>query len=343
MSTKRIVFAVLCALLVLVLIMTVVTAVKLVQMFNSPTPTEPTETEPSVSESTGPSTAPSTEATTPPTSKPTVPPTTQPTESTGGEHTHNFDTVLSSQAPTCTDSGYKELLCSCGETQWQVVDKREHDYGHGEIVPVSCTSDGYVLYTCKVCSAEDKRNFVEKTGHNYGSGVLHKATCTEDAYTLYTCANANCPEKEKKDVQPNTKLGHNFGAWVGINGTMTQTCGICDASYTTDDLKIQSRFRDDPNNAFRVYELDVGPEENPALYRYKITDYINNNTLSFSYDYETGLTIKYNDNSGTPHEVVLSNVGGQHTIENVTSGSQPPESSQPSESSEPSEGIDPNN
>ena len=343
MSTKRIIFAVLCALLVLVLILTVVTAVKLVAMFDGPEPTEPTETEPSISESTepstSPSTAPSTEATTPPTSQPTVPPTTQATSpSENNSHTHNFNTVLSSQAPTCTDGGYKELQCSCGETYWEVLDKLEHSYGYGETIPVSCTADGCTRFTCSACGYVDERNVVEATGHAYDNGTFHEATCAEDAYTVYTCANANCPHKEKKEVQENTKLGHNFGAWIEKDGIFTQTCGNCDTSYTSDELQIKDRFLDGPNNSYRVYELDVGTEENPVVYRYKITDLINNNTLEFHYEYTIGLTIKYIDNLGNPQEVVLSAMGGQHTIEEATAPSEP---SDPSEVSDPSDPSDP--
>lgn len=346
MSTKRIIFAVLCALLALVLIMTVVTAVKLVQMFNGPEPTEPTGTQPSVSESTAsstsPSTAPSTEATTPPTTLPTVPPTTQPTSPSTNDHTHNFNIVLNSQAPTCTDGGYKELQCSCGETYWEVLDKLEHSYGYGETIPVSCTTDGCTRYTCTACGYVDERNVAQATGHAYDNGTFHKATCTEDAYTLYTCANANCPEKTKTEVLENSKTGHTFGAWIEKNGVLTQACGNCDTSYTSDELEIKYRFLDGPNNSYRVYELDVGTEENPVVYRYKITDFINNNTLEFRYAYSTGLTINYIDDFGDPHEVILSAMGGQHTIEEVTApDSEPSDPSDPSDPSEPSDPSDP--
>lgn len=346
MSPKRIIFAVLCALLVLVLIMTVVTAVKLVQLFNGPDPTEPTETEPTASDttaatdpSTAPSTQPSTEATTPPTTQPTVPPTTQPTESTGTGHTHNFSTVLSSQAPTCTDSGYKELQCACGETHWEVVDKLDHTFGYGETISVTCESDGCTRYTCTTCGYIDDRNIVPATGHAYDNGVFHAATCTEDAYTEYTCANPNCPEKTKKEVQENTKTGHKFGAWIETAGVLTQTCSSCQITQTTDDIKItKNMFLDAANNAYRVYEVYVGTEHQPQMHRYKIEDCINNGTISFSYDYDIGLTIKYKDDFGKQYEVILSATGGDYTINDVTEpDSGPSESTPPSESTDPSQ------
>lgn len=356
MSKKRIIFAVLCALLALVVIMTVVTAVKLVQMFNGPEPTEPTETEPSASESidpsTSPSTQPSTEATVPPTTKPTVPPTTKPTSPSTDGHTHNFNTVLSSQAPTCTDGGYKELLCSCGETYWEVVSKLDHTFGYGETVAVTCTTDGYTRFTCSTCGYVDDRNVVEKTGHNYGSGVYHKATCTEDAYTVYTCANSNCPEKTK--LEPDTahpKTGHDFGGWVEKNGVSTQTCGNCNKSHSTEELEItNTMFLDSPDNDFRMHEIYVGTDLVKNLYHFKIQDFINNGSIKFSYDYDTGLTIKYKDKLGADHTVVLDPEGDDCTIEdNVTPGADPnePDNNDPNNpgGGEPNEpdNNDPNN
>lgn len=344
MSKKRIIFLVLCALLALVLIMTVVTAVKLIQMFNAPDPTDPTETEPSISESTGitepstdPSTQPSTEATVPPTTQPTVPPTTQPTvppttmptEPSATEHIHDFATVLSSQAATCTDSGYKELQCSCGETYWEVIDKLEHPYGYGEAIPVTCTEKGCTRYTCSACGYVEERNVVEATGHAYDGGTVHAATCTEDAYTVYVCANENCPEKEKKEVQANTKLGHNFGPWVEKDGVSTQTCGVCGASHSTEELEItNSMFLDSENNSFRVHEIHVGTELVENIYRYKIEDCINNGSLRFSYEYETGLKVEYKDDFGKNYTIFLDSLGEDYIIENVTE----PEVSEPTES-----------
>ena len=354
MSVKRIIFTVLCALLVLILILTGVTVVKLLQLFDSPDPTQPTETEPSTSESTAatdpstePSTQPSTEATTPPTTQPTVPPTTQPTESTGStEHVHNFSIVLDSQAPTCTDSGYKELQCACGETHWEVVEKLEHTYGYGETISVSCVSDGCTRYTCTLCGYVDDRNVVEALGHAYDNGVYHAATCTEDAYTEYTCANANCPEKAKIEVdEEHPKTGHNFGPWVEKDGVEVQTCGNCDVTQSTDDLDItKTMFLDSANNTSRTHEIHVGTDLVEMVYRYKIEDCINNGSIRFSYDYATGLTIKYKDSTGQQHEVVLSSTGDNYTVEEPAE----PEESTPStgstestENTESSEGTDP--
>ena len=356
MSKKRIIFAVLCALLALVVIMTVVTAVKLVQMFNGPESTEPTETEPSASESidpsTDPSTQPSTEATVPPTSQPTVPPTTQATTPNTNTHTHNFNTVLSSQAPSCTDGGYKELQCNCGETYWEVLEKLEHSFGYGETIPATCEEDGCTRYTCSACGYVDERNVVEATGHAYDHGVYHKATCTEDAYTVYTCANANCPEKEKKEVQQNTKTGHNFGAWIVKDGVSTQTCGTCKKSHSSEDLEItNTMFLDSSDGSFRMHEVYVGTELAENVYHYKIQDFINNGSISFSYDYETGLTIKYKDEMGKQQSVDLDPKGDEYVIEksatpgtdpsDPTDSSEPTEGSEPSTPSEPTEGSEP--
>ena len=61
------------------------------------------------------------------------------------------------------------------------------------------------------------------------------------------------------------------------------------------------------------------------VYRYKIEDCINNGSISFSYDYDTGLTIMYKDNFGEEKTVVLDPKGDDYTIEETPSQNPDPD------------------
>ena len=77
------------------------------------------------------------------------------------------------------------------DTYNYVVDEwvcTNHCYESVETAP-SCTEDGYVTYTCKVCG-DDYVVINENTAtdHNYDS-VVTPPTCSEEGYTTHTCLN----------------------------------------------------------------------------------------------------------------------------------------------------------
>ncbi len=313
MNVKRIVFAVLCVLLVLVLILTAVIVSRVVSLFEGADPTVPPTTD---------STSAATDATEP-SSQPTEPssqPTestgdSTPTESTGGNHVHEYNIVLSSQDPTCTDSGYQELSCSCGLTQWKILEKLNHSFGYGQTIAGNCTTDGCTRYTCSVCGEVEDRNVVAAPGHKYAQGTHYNATCSDDAYTEYTCTNPGCADPIRKEVETGTALGHRFGDWIELDGVLTQTCSTCGVTHTTNDLAVTgSEFHDATDGTFRVYEIHVGSQHAPNLYLYKITDYVNNGSLVYRYSFETGLTVSYEISLQEQVVIQLIAFGGQATI-----------------------------
>ncbi len=340
MNLKRILFIVLCVLLALVLIMTVITVSQVLALLRGdrPVPTEPSasQTEPvdsstEATDSSTDATEPSTEETDPST-EPSTAPSTQPTESTEA-HVHSFDSVRSSKDPTCTDSGFRELVCACGEIKWEVLNKKDHSFGYGQVITATCETDGCTRYTCGVCGLVEDRNVVQALGHAYGTGVQHPATCEEDAYTEFTCANSGCPQPVMKEVADDTALGHMFGSvWLEQNGIKIQICTNCQATQTTGDLTITgSKFLDASDGSYRVHEIYVGTEYVPQMYVYKITDQVKG-ISECKYDYETGLTVSYTDNLGEKQTLVLANNGGQAVIAPTV-----PEDTTPSEATDPSE------
>lgn len=347
MSVKQIVFAVLCVLLVLVFIMTGVTVAKVVQLFSSPDDTQPPSTDPSTSAPSDPSTTPSSEATTPSTEA-SVPPSSQPTESTGSSHTHNYTTVLTTKEATCTDSGYREMQCACGETKWDVLDKRDHSYGYGETIPVTCDTDGCARFTCSVCGHVEDRNIVEKLGHLYDSGVFHEATCTDDAYTEFTCSRSTCTDKVMKQTEEGTAIGHDFGdEWLD-DGTdvLFQICDNCNATHTTDDLKVTQNIyltdTDAQGNLYKLHEIHVGTQHVSSIYTYKITDYVSTGALICRYRFEDGLSITYTNADYEECNIQLESQGGEAVIGTpAPDSSDPTQGTDPTDPSEPSQGNDP--
>lgn len=328
MSLKRILFIALCALLVIILILTVVAVVKIVGLFSAPDATQPSETNPSTSQTTptgSQPTTPSTEATSPssqptvpPTSQPTVPPTSQPTAPTQPGHVHEFE-LVDSKAATCTESGWRDLRCACGEAKWEPLEKQPHTFGYGQIIPATCEEGGCTRFTCSVCGAVEDRDPTQPRGHSYDNGKYFPETCTEGDYMVKTCTNQGCPEPEKKEAGSHAALGHKFGSWNEIAaGIYEQTCGRCKVSHTTEDLRVQddqfTEKLDQNNKPYKIREIWVGTELVRHVYRYVIMDAVSQGYLENSYDYETGLTIAFKGIDGKRHKVVLSNQGDQATL-----------------------------
>lgn len=359
MSLKRILFIALCALLVITLILTVVSVVKVVQLFSAPDATQPSGTNPSTSQTipssqvTEPSsqpTAPSTQATAPsteataPSSQPTVPPTSQPTQPPQTEHVHNFE-LVDSKAATCSESGWRDLRCACGEAKWEPLDKLPHTFGYGQTIPATCEEGGYTRFTCSVCNSYEDRNLTDPLGHSYDNGTYFPETCTEGDYMIYTCTNQGCPVPQKKETGNHAALGHQFGNWnENDDGILQQTCSRCQVFHTTEDLRVRAdQFTeklDQNNKPYKLHEIWVGTQHAPHMYRFVILDAVSQGSLENRYDYETGLSVTFVGTDGKTHKVVLNPRGDQTTLtlEEEPPATQPttPETQPSTEATQPS-------
>ena len=123
-------------------------------------------------------------------------------------HTHEYTKTV--VAPTCTERGYTEHVCSCGSSyKTNYTAALGHDYKNG---------------LCTRCGAKDPSAHT----HDY-KAVVTEPTCTERGYTTYTCSV--CGDSYKGSyVDP---LGHDYK-----NGTCTR-CGVKDPNY-----KPQANFID---------------------------------------------------------------------------------------------------
>ena len=125
---------------------------------------------------------------------------------------------------TCEAEGTKQRTCSvCGETEEDVIEKKEHSYESSVIAP-TCIADGYTLHKCKDCGEEYKDSYVSSTGteHKYESSVT-APTCTEKGYTTYVCEYCSYTYTDDET----SALGHGWGALQSDASGHWSDCSVC--------------------------------------------------------------------------------------------------------------------
>lgn len=343
MTTKRIIFITMCALLLLTLVMTGIVAGRVGQLLQGfgNQPTEPPQT-----------TRPSDEDPTESTGQTQPSESTQPSETTPPATGHTHDYVLSQkQEATCTTAGYSLYLCDCGDIlipEEEQTPALGHSFNHGKVVAPTCTEGGWTEYECTRCGEQEKRNETEPAGHKFKETQV-PPTCTEDGYTELRCTRDGCGEVQVGEVIEGTATGHewvssgiveptctekgyeafackncdatdrqnetqpaghSFGQWEDNgSGVMERTCDGCGITERADELVIThdqfSDVTDRKDKTYRLYRIHVGTESTPDLCTYTISDYLGCEDLSYIYDVEQGLVITYTDAKGDTREVVL--------------------------------------
>ena len=99
-------------------------------------------------------------------------------------HTHTYSEKV--VAPTCTEGGYTEYVCSCSHSyRGNQTPPAGHKYS-AKIISPTCQKTGYTLYTCSVCSESYKGEETPITNHKYKETVI-KPTREEGGYSIFTC------------------------------------------------------------------------------------------------------------------------------------------------------------
>ena len=138
-------------------------------------------------------------------------------------------------APTCTEKGYTEYTCACGDSyKADFVNALGHDMGAWTVVTnPSCTVDGSKTRACNRNCGHTETDAIPATGHDHVA-VVTAPTCTEQGYTTYTCA---CGDSYKADFVD--ALGHDWDDGTvtvepteETTGVRTYCCKRCDATYT---------------------------------------------------------------------------------------------------------------
>ena len=98
--------------------------------------------------------------------------------STAPIHEHTFGEWIVAKEPTCTDEGFRERVCACGEKESEAIPALGHT--PGEAVTKSgkaadCAEDGwhYTVVYCSICNAEILREttVIPPLGHDYNESV----------------------------------------------------------------------------------------------------------------------------------------------------------------------------
>ncbi len=154
---------------------------------------------------------------------------------------HNYvETVV---APTCTEQGYTEHVCSnCNDSYIDsYVDAIGHNYISTVFAP-TCTEQGYIEWVCLNCGDSYKESYIDATGHNFGEWITdNQPTCTSEGSRYRICAVCEFTEYEELSV-----LEHNYSTEWTIdsqpdcvkNGSKSRQCVNCGAK--TDITVIQA-------------------------------------------------------------------------------------------------------
>lgn len=175
--------------------------------FETETPTEPSSESESSTEVPTSTEVPATE---PATVRPTERPTPAPTE-------------------PATTAPSESSVAACSE----------HDYEYGVLVPPTCTAEGIMTLTCRVCGYV-YRGPIEKADHSWNSGVITTpATCTAEGIKTYTCISCKTTRTEAVPIVEHQYMATATVAQTKI-GTMDDlgytvyTCSGCGDSYKAD-------------------------------------------------------------------------------------------------------------
>ena len=129
--------------------------------------------------------------------------------------------------PTCESDGYTIFTCNnCGDIYTgNVTTKLGHDYQLKDHKDATCTEAGYDYYECSRDALHNYTEAIPATDHMYGKEVV-EPTCTEPGYTKYTCAY--CGDSYTTDEKP--ELGHEEVVISGQNPTC-EAEGWTESSY----------------------------------------------------------------------------------------------------------------
>ena len=145
---------------------------------------------------------------------------------------HTVTTWELVEKPTCSAVGKEKGVCDvCGQTVEQPIpiDPVAHAFDNGVETPATCTVDGKVVYTCKLCNATQEVA-IPAPGHAWDAGVETTApTCETEGVKTFTCTVCG---DTKTEVLPAT--GHKPDAGkvtkeptCTVDGVKTYTCLVC--------------------------------------------------------------------------------------------------------------------
>ncbi len=184
----------------------------------------------------------------------------QPTEPkpTNPPHTHSYKTKTVS--PTCTEKGYAEHTCTCGDSY---KDSYTDALGHGfteQTVAATCTSGGYTLRTCSRCKATETTNPTPALGHDYRDTVVAPTTSSQ-GYTEHTCSR--CGDSYRDNYKDKLKEVFDLQAVIDYGNAYAQSLG-----FTVDKSMTLANSSYYPGYYGSGYSLDFLKQEAAGNVRY---------------------------------------------------------------------------
>ncbi len=177
-------------------------------------------------------------------------------------HGENGYTVVVHEA-TCTEDGYTEYICAYDAKHNYTVEGEKATGGHkggtatctekaicevcsnpygetlphsyeAEVVPATCTENGYTVYTCSECGDTYNADETKKVAHTYDNGVITtEPSCTTEGVKTFTCIY--CPDSYTEAVPVKE---HSVTNWE-LDGTIAVgSCDDCGEQFTADPEEV---------------------------------------------------------------------------------------------------------
>ena len=132
--------------------------------------------------------------------------------------------------PTCTEDGYVEYTCDCGDTHTDPLPATGHSY-EAVVTAPTCDKMGYTTYTCSACGDSYVADYVDAAGHDCETETV-PATCLGYGFVRESCKH--CDYSVITEIT--APLGHDYQAVVTAptldeGGYTTHTCSRCGDSY----------------------------------------------------------------------------------------------------------------
>ena len=192
--------------------------------------------------------------------KETDPAPTQPAEPkpTNPPHTHSYKSKI--VEPTCTERGYTEYRCSCGDSyKDSYTDALGHSFTEQNVEP-TCTNGGYTLLTCSRCKATVTSDATPALGHDYHDTVVEPTTSSQ-GYTEHTCSR--CGDSYRDNYKDKLKEVFDLQAVIDYGNAYAQSLG-----FTVDKSMTLANSSYYPGYYGSGYSLDFLKQEAAGNVRY---------------------------------------------------------------------------
>ena len=192
--------------------------------------------------------------------KATDPTPTQPAEPTptNPPHTHSYKSKI--VEPTCTERGYTEYRCSCGDSyKDSYTDALGHSFTEQNVEP-TCTRGGYTLLTCSRCKTTVPADATPALGHDYHDTVVGPTTSSQ-GYTEHTCSR--CGDSYRDNYKDKLKEVFDLQAVIDYGNAYAQSLG-----FTVDKSMTLANSSYYPGYYGSGYSLDFLKQEAAGNVRY---------------------------------------------------------------------------